>query len=163
VVRAALRKELRGADHDSSLAPGQSWARRTYDEKANRRHGAAVSGEMYDWARRRDTGMIAFLAGALAGLFALFLVFLLPFLARSDAALRLPEPQGYAVLIAAPLIGALIRPVAVLSRRLRPGAGPRPAAAGAGPPWLAGCLVAYGVSAVAGLLLVSIWLKNLTW
>ncbi len=115
---------------------------------------------MYDRARRRDPGMIAFLAGALAGLFALFLVFLLPFVARSDTALKLPEPQAYAVLIAAPLIGALVRPVATLGRRLRPGAGPRPAAAGAGPPWLAGCLVVYGVSAVAGLLLVSSMLKH---
>lgn len=115
---------------------------------------------MYDWARRRDPGMIAFLAGALAGLFALFLVFLLPFLASSDTAVKLPQPQAYAVLIAAPLIGALVRPVTALSRRLRPGTGPRPAAAGAGPPWLAGCLVVYGVSAVAGLLLVSSILRH---
>jgi hypothetical protein len=115
---------------------------------------------MYDWARRRDLGMIAFLAGALAGLFALFLVFLLPFVAGSDTALKVPEPQGYAVLIAAPLIGALITPVAALGRRLRPGAGPRSATPGAGQPWLAGCLAVYGVSAVAGLLLVSIWLKH---
>jgi len=46
-----------------------------------------VSDEMYDWARRRDAGMTAFLAGALAGLLALFLVFLLPFLASSGTAL----------------------------------------------------------------------------
>lgn len=118
---------------------------------------------MHDWARRRDAGMIAFLAGALAGLLALSLVFLLPFLAPADTALKLPELQAYAVLIAAPLIGAVIRPMAALSRRLRPGARPRLGAAGAGPPWLAGCLVVYSVSAVAGLILVSIWLKGLTW
>lgn len=117
---------------------------------------------MHDWARRRDAGMIAFLAGALAGLLALFLVFLLPFLAPADTALKLPELPAYAVLIAAPLIGAVIRPMAALSRRLRPGAGPR-LAAGAGPPWLAGCLVVYSVSAVAGLILAGIWLKHWTW
>jgi len=117
---------------------------------------------MYDWARRRDAGMTAFLAGALAGLLALFLVFLLPFLASSDTALKLPEPLGYAALIAAPLIGALIRPVAALSRRLRPAAGPRSSAAGAGPPWLAGCLVVYGVSATVGLIVVSDLLKHWT-
>jgi hypothetical protein len=115
---------------------------------------------MYERTRRRDAGMTAFLAGALAGLLALFLVFLLPLLASSGTAQKFPEPLGYAVLIAAPLIGALIRPVAALSRRLRPATGPRSAATGAGPPWLAGCLVAYGVSATVGLIVISDLLKH---